>query len=645
MEPTNPLRQSLWFALTAGSTLSIGFLSFVGMYAIVPSIVLCGAAFVFAGAWEARVNGEGTNRAFNRMFDPDHLKLGIVERYLDELVENEKKLTKEKRGAEFPYANNTFYKDYKAQKQHVKKLKKYLYSYFIPAGDSLFPDYGYVTETEDRHEFLELVRQKEKELEEEEECLRCMKRFFLRNLYHPAPLANHLEREAINLLGDQAESLKKEIALKATLIKISWILSLTLGVCSGLATLSAIQASILSFAILSVIPGGAIVALAALAALGTAMLIYQGVSEFIEEYTNDWIDYFKKREKESHCMHIFRCALSVFAILIGIAACIATAGTWYGLVKDGTKLLGAVDKVAGTVRDVLLLVTLLPNMVFSTQNSVNSVDDICKSNYKKLFSDIWRNIKRTYQRENIVQFVNPFRFAEKIISYGGWGILFSGHVSSIGAGSDRLDFGFIGGPSFSPKETAAVGAFNEYFSDLGYLPDKDHVHESFVLRLLFLPLTITVFILKVAASLWDFAFSSSHNRNLKKSFEKMFTGVERNDPALVEPEKPQVSEDWRKQELIEMCDHTTSRLKNQSKLHQLLNDGPVTTQKTETVAKVKTAVVESGDAVLQKEALEGLVVPLSENRNGLWHKPIPQSKADMDLSIGRYFRHRAAVGA
>ena len=81
---TQALKKIFWGVFTAGATLSIGFLSFAGMFALSSSLILCCAAFTLAVAYEGQVNGEGIAQAFERMFDSNYLNLGIVRCFLND---------------------------------------------------------------------------------------------------------------------------------------------------------------------------------------------------------------------------------------------------------------------------------------------------------------------------------------------------------------------------------------------------------------------------------------------------------------------------------------------------------------------------------------------------------------------------------
>ena len=115
MKPVSLLRSGFKWCLNMGATLSIAVLSFVGMYSILPSFLLCSGAFFLAAAYESQVNGEGIKGAFKRMFDANYLKRGIVERYLEDLINQEDTLIKKAEAC--IYAGNIFYQDYKKLSQ------------------------------------------------------------------------------------------------------------------------------------------------------------------------------------------------------------------------------------------------------------------------------------------------------------------------------------------------------------------------------------------------------------------------------------------------------------------------------------------------------------------------------------------------
>ncbi len=635
MKIKTSIRKFLLLILTIAATLSVGFLSFVGMYAIFPQLLLCGAAFGLAAAFEGQVNKEGIGAALKRMFDPDRLKVRIVRHYLDDLVAQEKKLKKSALVAEFRFANNKFYQDYRQQKKYIKSLEKYIED--LKARKSSFLR-GF--ESVERDKLQREIDLQQAEYKKAKKRLQNLQIFFSKKLHHPSKNPNEIEKAVANLLGGgKAGALKKEIKRKALAIKLSWLLDIGIGASSGFATLSAMQTGIAMFSVLSFIPGGFLLGLAIAAGLGYALLIYQNISDMIQDYKKSWISYFNKREKESRAGQVLRCSVAIVGVVLALAVTFATAGTWYKLVKDGAKIAGFIDKVASTLRDVFLISMVLPSVIFNTKNSVESVDKLSKVKYREFLAKKWSEVVCAWNTENIVRFINPFRAIEKTISFLGFSLLFKSHSVSIGVGASQVEAGFIPSmPTISPVLVASVGACNETLTDANYLNKKNSILLAAMYGVLILP---PVLILKTLAVGWDYVFSSP--RSLSVSFKKMFTSHrDEKIKNLTRPEKPALSEEWNKQEVIEVCDNTIDRLKTKNPLHKLINNKNATHAKINAVKNIRENVI-SG-RVLRDEVDSRDVKVLAANRHLFWKVKKPESQVALENAFDNYFDRPVVAG-
>lgn len=615
MNPKKAFRKFLQLFFTGGATFSAGILSFVGLYAVIPSLFLCALGFLFVLGFEWQVNKEGNEGALKFMFGPGFLKLAIIEKYLDDLIPAEN-------------IHNLFYKNYKPKKDYLEYLKKEKLE-LIAERDQLLRFY----ESEKRDQLRVMIRAKKLEIKKEKEDVRQLKLFFLKKLYHPVTdgSANKLESAVAELLANnKADALKKEISRKKTAIRFAWLFSNVSGISSGLATLSSVHAGIALFAAFNVVPFGAIISLSILAAFGYTLLIQDTMIKVINKYKKGWLEYAKKRENESTYMHNFRRVLLIGSIVLAVVATFATAGTWFPLVNNGAKILGVLDRAANVMRDIFMIGMVMPTLVYNTENSLESVNKIFKVSFKKLFINMVNNVVTTYRKENIMQFVNPFRILEKTLSLIGIPALFLCHVTSIGAGSDSIKLDFIPAmPPIPPTGAMMLVASNEAVTDGNFLPDKQTKRKhSVLLSALFLVVNIPIFILKFPATLWDCAFSKE--KNLKKSFEKMFTHKSK-EPLLkpMAPPKPELTKEWHTQTLIEPCDNTVNRLTHENWVKKnLINNPNKTIKKIDDAKKIKTAIA---SGIFNPEEATQHIESLKSNRCRftLWHKD--ETKAQKEL--------------
>lgn len=631
MNPRKAFRKFLQVLFTGGTTFSACILSFIGLYAVIPSLFIAALGVVFVLGFETQVNNEGNQAALKAQFGPKFLKLTIVEKYLDDLIAEESALPVD---AQQLRLNNIFYKNYKPKKAYLEFLKKEK-SDLMAERDKLLPFY----ESEKRHTLRNMIREKGSEIKKEKKDVLNLRLFFLKKLYDPVTdgSANKLETAVTDLIYPNANSLKTEIYRKTAAIRLCLLLSSISGISSGLATLSSVQTGITLFTSSNFIPLSGILALSVFAAFGYAMLIQDTMNKVVYKYKKGWIEYSKKRENESTFIHTLRCVLLTGSILLAFAATFATAGTWFPLVNDGAKMLGAVDRVANMLRNIFMIGMVLPTLVYNAVNSIESVNKICKVDYIKLILDMYRQVETAYLRENLIQFLNPFRIAETVLALIGIPFLFLNHVTSVGAGSNRIKLDFIPSmPTIPPLWAMLLVSSNEAVTDGNFLPDKESRRKhSLLLSALFLMVNIPIFILKFPSCLWDCVFSEE--LNLKKSFEKMFT-TQSQELLLkpISPPKPEFSQEWHNQTLLEPCNEIINRLSHENFIQKnLINLEDKTNEKIEKTKKVRAAIL---DGVFSEDIAMQQVDSLHINRGRFtfWHKDATQAQATLTQALANY---------
>lgn len=622
MTAEKAFRKLLQLLFAGGATLSAAILSFVGMLAITPSLFLSIGAIIFVFGFESQVNNKGTGDTLKSLFIPNHLKLFIVQDFLDHVNSMD-------------YANNSFYKNYKSQKEYVEYLKNEM-TYLKSQRDTLI----HVYEAKKRDELRDMILIKKQELKKEKKELQRLQLFFLKKLYRPAMdgSGNALETAVAELIGANAQGLKKEISRKINAIRLCWLFSIMSGVSSGLSTLSALHSGIALFSVLSVIPGGALIGLSVVAAVGYMLLIQDTMMKVIQKYKQGWLEYYKRKENESMTYCYVRRGVLALAIVLAFAATVATAGTWFNLVNDGAKMLGALDKVANVVRNIFIIGMTLPTLIYNTENSLESINTLFKKDLKKQMIEMGRSMVSAFHEENIVRFLNPFRMAAKILSVIGTGFLFVCHGVSTGAGSDRIKLDFIPFmPTITPAGAIPIVGGNELATDAKFLQSK----HSFLLSALFLIVRVPILILKTSASVWDCVFSKE--RNLKKSFEKMVLSQHKNSVTKpVEIAKPELSDEWHRQKLIESHDDTIYRLENENWIQKkFIYDEKKTMQKIEDAKKTKEDI--SRGFIDQDTAIRSMNT--NRCRYTMWEKAQTRAAKDLDDTFESHPFFSAKAGA
>ncbi len=619
-------RKILQFLSTGGTTLSGCLLSFVGVSAIASSPYAI-AAVIFVLGFEWQVNEEGNRNSFKFLLDRDSLKLSLAEKYLDGL------------SADNAQSNNIFNQNYQAKKNYFHSLKKEIAS-LTNQRHSLLRVY----EAKKRDELLLIIRAKKQELKKIKKELRQLKLFFLKKIMYPVrdSSASKWEKAIADLSGEGTDALKKEIARKGSLIRTSWLLSIMSGMCSGLSTLSAVQSGAAVFDALNDIPFGWILGLSIFASVGYTLVIQDTMNKVIQKYKKGWVAYYQKRENESTFMHTFRCIVLASAILLAFAATLATAGTWFNLVNHGAKTLGVQDETANRMRDILMVGMVTPNIVYNIENSMESLNKIFKKNIHKWLFERYNEIAFAFQHENFIRFCNPPRIALQILRYAGKGFLFLCHVTSIGAGSDRIKLDFIPAlPPISPEASIIVVGGNEAVTDGNYLPDEEGLRKhSRLLSALFLLVDIPVDILKMPACVWDYIFSG--DRNFRASFEKIF--LTQHEEPLISPwaVEPELPPDWYDQTLVEFFDDTINRMEHENYIQRKF-----IYQEEKTIAKISAVKTQKADVargfIDQEAAMQS--VRLNRCRFMMWHWKETDSEAGLNdvFENHPFFSVRAGV--
>lgn len=578
-------RRSLNALLSAGATLCIGFLSSAGMFVISQSMLLGVLVFILAIAYEGQVNSEGISGALKRMLGQDYLKRGVARRYLIKQFKTN--------------PDNAFLNGYMAQRAELKRLSKM-------SGLTLI-DKAYQANIK--------TDLKRKEL------------FFLKQLVPVVGgYVTPMETAARALLDAEAkQKIEREIRWKKWVIRIGWLFAIGGGVSSGLAAFSAINESLVVFAFISFVPVTAWLVLAGFAAVGYTLLLYQAISDVVQDYQGDWWRVLlRRREDELPFAYRLRIATVIFGILISLFCAVATAGTWWGSAKNGADLLKMSDAIASYIRNISVILMAVPTFIFNMSNSIGTAEDVNKKLREKgilaRLLEIYEACANIWDKEKFFQFINPFRLVEAIISHTIIGIAFMGHMFSIGVIANRL-------AGISAWLSTFLNGIGEAFMDWNYLKRN----ENLILKTVLLPITLTTFILRALAVAWDYPF----NNSLQDSIDKFF-------PSVVEPitTKPVLVEivdtSWETQVLIEVCDEVISHC------HHAYGSTSVVQEKMQAARNIKGKIkdqVINGNINLDSDDIKLFETSLNKNRFGVWQQETTFTKSQWDAAKQNYKTH------
>ncbi|STX27601.1 Uncharacterised protein [Legionella beliardensis] len=567
--------------LTVGASLILGFLSFGGMYALMPLLPLAFASFGLSVAYEGEIYLQNIKGAFKKLFKSDYLERYIADDYL---LHN------------FPNTADEdcpqFFKDYEIQLNLLNKFN---------------------------HKNLdkESLARKGKI----EKTMKDMRKWFTLQLYKKPTdvddnssysqyqaalqqwLASHKQQDAIAKLATRAHVFNG--------VKLFSVLS---GLFMGFGTTYLLVEGFATIPLLATIPAAtlpfAIVPMAIVAGAAYAFLTYNAVTDMINNDTlRKWYtklrDNFTKENASKHIVrNVFLVITAVALLGLAVALTLCTAGTWWTVAKNARPLFNWMSKIPAFVMGIINpIITGVSALIFNLQNtseSLEMIDNLTRTKgniFKKAAHSIQESFEKLRERENWLQILNPARILLKLTITPLRIVLFLGHLISIGVTSDRV-------PGIPEIASAILGIISEGFEDAHYFFEQGHDHHHHkhshddnyehtkellkeqlqheeghsheadlptkALKAIFAPLYLL-------ATLWDYA--ASHGNSSRKNAESSRRALSFTDAwhkqtgqKLIETveltnEEPQVSQDWQ----VEQANYHIERFKNTHLRKVLIN--------------------------------------------------------------------------
>lgn len=463
LKKTKALRYVVATFLTMGTILSVGFLSFSGLWIIYPYIIPAILAFFLSGAIEGKVFGISIFKGLARL----KLLTSNAQKHL--LFSELNKFLSKKDEIEIA-SQCTFLQDYWNQRKKYKVLKN------NPSANE------------------EDIKEAKKRLEE-------LKNYFYQQINIPNDADN--ENHYISQVIKEASLIELKSAKRSVwFLRFFWIISILVGIVSGFVTAFAVQEAItVGLALsLSVTTISAIVwPVAIFAAIGATFLLYYAITDIvkndaIEKAFSKTLQLFKRKDidnqKEPLGAYLLR-LLSLSIVVVGITsltvfATAASGGTCWIVMQNGIKLLAPKLPifVAYCASAILIPINFVTDLIYGFSTTLQTIDN-CKSifiaifegikhpikAFKSFYSNILSNLKKVKREETWVQFFNPFRILAKLIISPLQSLVFIGHLISIGFTTDR----FLNVP---PPLVAGVCAVSEGLQDLSFLTTEDDHHHT-----------------------------------------------------------------------------------------------------------------------------------------------------------------------
>ncbi|HRD71257.1 MAG TPA: hypothetical protein PK657_14085 [Legionella sp.] len=481
--------------LTLGASLILGFLSFGGMYALLPILPLAIGAFVLSVAYEGEIYLQNMKGALNKLFRSEYIKHYLAREYLQNLPILQQD-------------SPEFFHDYEKQLRLVHAMG---------------------------HEHLTPISRKKKK--QAEKTLKKMEQWFTQQLFpsdEPADITHSTYTTSLRQwlsLHDQAQWQLK-LQKRRIIFNIAKVFSMLSALFMGLGT------TYLSVEVFSVIPFLAtipfatwplfIVPMAFIAGTAYGMLTFNAITDLINNNTLvTWYNKLKNDLKSGlTARNVFMTFTAVLLLGLAVVLTVCTAGTWWTIASNARPLFSWMNQMPRVIMNVLNpLITALSAFIFTVPNSAESfeiVDEAIKKkdathSFYKSISDAFGRLRTA---ENWLQLFNPFRLILKLTLIPLRILLFLGHLMSIAVTADRMpgvpqivsalfamiSEGFEDAHYFISQDSHEVSEENPAFSELVRMrmeqADDAHGNDipTRILKLLFSPLYFL-------ATLWDVSTS------------------------------------------------------------------------------------------------------------------------------------------
>ncbi|MDP3558957.1 MAG: hypothetical protein Q8R79_01220 [Legionellaceae bacterium] len=439
--------------LTLGAGLTLGLLSFTGMYLLFPIVSLAVISLILSSFYESAIYELSVKRALQKLlFKRDYLRRDLSLKFLhthtpfDPQGELDNALAPE------------FLKDYYAQLQLVTELQ----------------DAAEHAEYEDSA----TLKQKKAFFHQQYKTLQRMEKVFTSLLYDQK--TDYSNNVYLKELQDWAKKQENYKTLHPDTQKRRWlfhafkIFSVTAGLTVGAGTFILLIIAFATIPMLAVLPFEVgifiILGMAPIAALAYSFLIYNAITDMVQNKTIQRLLQ-NIRQYGSTPENILR-AIGAFLILgLTIALTVCTAGTWWTII-DGTGLFEKAVSVCAAV------INFISSLVFNVQNSCETLQEMDPPFWKRVWNKIKgfkQNFKDWYEHlsehEPLLQRLNPFRLLLLITIQPLRIILFLGHLISIGVATNEL-------PGLDPVIASILGILSELFEDYHWFFGHMHDHHK-----------------------------------------------------------------------------------------------------------------------------------------------------------------------
>lgn len=436
----------LVLSLTLGASLTLGLLSFAGMYAIAPILILALLVFVLAVAYDSEIFSRNIHHALDKISKTDYLKRRLTNSFLLEHFPDETELN------DAP----AFFKDYalllKQHHQAKNRRQKKVIHKKLKALDKQLAAALFRAPDEAAHSAFESDA--------------------------VAWLSQKADLEALNSLFLKRRRQFRVILALSALTSISMAIGTAVLISESIMVIPAVA---LLLTTPWAIPLLALLGLGVIAAgIAYALMTYNAMTDILlNDVLGKW---FKKLiavyDEGIGLESVLVSTTALLLIALALVLTICTAGTWWTIGQHAIPLLPAFGRIPGIIfmRFINPLVLGFCALVYNIPNTWDSFLFLLGwTNLKKgafnLFESLGKAWAKIKENEHPLQIINPARILLiATITPLRW-LLFLGHLISMAVTGDRM-------PGIPEIVTAMIGFICEFFEDLHYFFGEQDAHDK-----------------------------------------------------------------------------------------------------------------------------------------------------------------------
>ena len=422
--------------LTTGASITVGLLSFSGMFALLPVVPLACVSMVLAVAYEGEIFSQNIRGALNKLFSTQDFERELAKEYLCH---------------NFPENQSDFFKDY------LTILNALHYLEHVKNAD-----------TKHKQQFEAHLLKMENDVAR-----------IWRDLNTDATKKyTPYEQGIVDWLNIFKQRPISELANdRAWLFFLVKMFSTLAGICTGIGTIYLLIEAFCVIPWLAAIPVPLwplfILPMSGVAGVAYGMLTFNAFTDMI--ITHTWGKLWEKISNHPQSFGMILATVCVLAMCCTLTTC--TIGTWWTVFNDIPPLWAWMMFIPTNFLHIATpLIIGTSTFIFNSENALESLEMIedwmqQQSSIFNAINNKFRDLWWIYQTESFLQFINPFRIIHNIVfqtlTYG----LFAGHLMSIGVNSDRL-------PGVPEIFSIALGIANEAIEDLHYIFGlEEHSHD------------------------------------------------------------------------------------------------------------------------------------------------------------------------